>query len=334
MKKIFIILLCCMLLTSCGNAVAANEYLILIDNTTATDTYSQLSPAIVGVKAETVSSSALGAGVCVAPGGYILTNSHVINNADLITLYLSDGSTTTAQLVFEDSVLDFAIIRSATAIPYLALNMDTPVVGQSVIAVGTPISLMLKHTFTKGIVSAVNRTIAINSANGEAYMQNLIQHDASLNPGNSGGPLLNEDGEVIGINTLKITSGEGIGFAIPTRSFISLLNKVTSTTTLSTPYLGVYGYDAEIAAFNQLSQTKVGFYIEDIHASSPAAAYISAGDIITAINGESISNASDLRHELYKYNYGDNVAIEYIKGGKKHRCHITLSQSNTNIRQN
>ena len=327
MRKILIIILCCLLLTSCGNyAGGYQERLITIDSNTAVDLNDTLSPAIVGVSATASTGTALGAGVCVAQGGYILTNSHVINDANAITLYLSDGTTTTAHIIYEDTVLDFAIIQSTIPLPYLELNLEDLNVGQTVIAVGTPISLMLKHTFTKGIVSALNRTIAINSSNGEAYMQNLIQHDASLNPGNSGGPLLNEQGQVVGINTLKITSGEGIGFAIPTKSFVSILNKYVHSNNPSTPYLGVYGYDAEIAKFNRLTNQSSGFYIEDINTSSPAYTFLNSGDIITSINGINISNASEFRHELYKYNYGETISIEYIKNGKAYRTRVTLSQ--------
>ena len=327
MRKIFMILLCCLLLTSCGNyASNLNERLITIESTNTVDLNEALSPAIVGVGASSTAGTALGAGVCVAEGGYILTNSHVINGSNNITLYLSDGNTTSAKIIYEDTVLDFAIIKSSTPLPYLELSLDELDVGQNVIAVGTPISLMLKHTFTKGIVSALNRTIAINSASGEAYMQNLIQHDASLNPGNSGGPLLNENGQVVGINTLKISSGEGIGFAIPVKSFVSILDKVTKGNIALAPYLGVYGFDAEIAKFNNLTTISSGFYIEDISSQSPADIFLDAGDIIIAINGVNIANASDLRHELFKYNHGENISIKYIKNNKTHTSQITLSQ--------
>ncbi|MBE5735184.1 MAG: trypsin-like serine protease [Clostridiales bacterium] len=328
MKKLIPIMLSCILLTSCGNTTANMicGQPITIEHTTGVDLSDTLAPAIVGVGAISGSYQSLGAGVCISDNGYILTNSHVINSADNIVLHLSDGNTTTATLVYEDTVLDFAIIRSKINLPYLKINTDDLVVGQSVIAVGTPISLMLKHTFTKGIISALNRTIPITSTSGEAYMQNLIQHDASLNPGNSGGPLLNDKGEVIGINTLKISSGEGIGFAIPSRSFVTILQKVIKYGSVSAPYLGVYGYDSEIAHFNHLTSISSGFYIEDILDQSPASQHLAIGDTIVAINNIPISNASDFRHELYKYSHGDSITVEYIHDNIRQSATIILTK--------
>lgn len=319
-----------MLLTSCGNTNLSSQYTehqIILSESTDESLNNVLSPAIVGVQTSSNGISNIGAGVCVAPNGIIITNSHVVNNSNSITLYLMDGTTISANILYEDSVLDFAIIQAEYSLPYLPINLSDVNVGDEVIAVGTPISLMLKHTFTKGIVSATNRTIKINTQNGEAYMQNLIQHDASLNPGNSGGPLINNNGEVVGINTLKITSGEGIGFAIPCKSFYSILNKITTKHSVeSNPYLGVYGFDAEIARFNQLTSHKDGFYIEDINTNSPAYNILHNGDIITAINEIPINNAVDLRYELNKYSSNDYVVIEYISNNKPTKAKIQLNQ--------
>ena len=327
MHRIFPFVVSCIMLTSCSNTPANiyNNELITLSTTTS-DLDISLSPAIVGVSAISRNNQALGSGVCISSEGYILTNSHVINGSNNIILYLHNGDTTTADIIYEDTVLDLAIIKSHTPLPYLNINTDDLVVGQPVIAVGTPISLMLKHTYTKGIVSALNRTIAINSSSGEAYMQNLVQHDASLNPGNSGGPLLNINGEVVGINTLKISSGEGIGFAIPARSFVTILNRVIKYGSASSPYLGVFGYDSEIAHFNKLSSISTGFYIEDVMTGSPATNILQSGDVITSINGISINNASDFRHELYKYSHGNTVSISYIHNNTQYTAKITLSK--------
>ena len=328
MKKLLVLILSIILLSSCGNNTISAQYqerLILLQesNTNLSET---LSPAIVGILSTTNGVSNIGAGVCVAPRGIIITNSHVVNNADNIDLYLQDGTTINANTLYEDTVLDFAIIQSDISLPYLPININDIVVGDTVIAVGTPISLMLKHTFTQGIVSATNRTIKISTSNGEAYMQNLIQHDASLNPGNSGGPLLNTNGEVIGINTLKITSGEGIGFAIPCKSFASILNKISNNVSVATPYLGVYGYDAEIAKFNKLTNSPSGFFIEDINTNSPAYCILNKGDTITGINGNTINNASDLRYELNKYSESDTIVVDYISNNTRSRARIQLQK--------
>ncbi len=328
MKKCIPIFLCLFMLCSCGNITTTTDtkagQLITISSEEDITIGDNLSPAILGVYASTSNSGSIGAGVCVTQNGHILTNSHVINGANNIVLYQSNGDTVSAEILYEDTVLDFAILKANKNLPYLKINDTGVEVGETVVAVGTPISLMLKHTYTKGIVSAINRTIKIATTSGEAYMQNLIQHDASLNPGNSGGPLINEKGEVVGINTLKISSGEGIGFAIPCKSFTSILSQFVETNTISAPYLGVYGYDAEIAKFNKLSTTNKGFYIESVNSSSPAYNILHEGDTIISINGVSIDNAVDFRHELYSYQDNNYIELEYLSNNQIKSCKIKL----------
>ena len=205
-----------------------NEVLISSTNYPSTvELAENVAPAVVGISSLDSSGESVGSGVCVAKGGYILTNYHVVTNPNSISLYLLNGDIVRGSYVWGDSVQDVAIIKSEVGLPYLPLaQSDNLSVGEDVVAVGTPISLTLKHTFTKGIVSALNRTLKVSSLSGESYMQDLIQHDASINPGNSGGPIVNMQGEVVGINTLKISGGEGIGFAVPTKSFSSLLSNV------------------------------------------------------------------------------------------------------------
>lgn len=285
-----------------------------------------VSPAIVGISGEKSTSSSVGSGVCVSQNGYILTNSHVINNCDNITLYLSDKSQASAKIIYEDTVLDLAILKSSKALPYLNLgDSDEICVGQDVLAVGTPLSLTLVHTFTKGIVSALNRTLKVSNDGKEGYMQNLIQHDASLNPGNSGGPLINAKGEVIGINTLKISSGEGIGFAIPSKSFKSLLGSFASNINYEIPYLGVYGFDNEIANFYGKTNFENGFYILDVSEKSPLKNLgIDSGCVITKINNKNILNTLDLKDELYKCSANDSIEISYVKDGKLNNVYTKL----------
>ena len=294
---------------------------IVLGGTTNTwDIASSVKPAIVGISGETESSSSVGSGVCVTESGHILTNSHVVHDSNNIVLYLSDKSTTTADIVYEDTVLDLAILKSHKSLPYLPLgSSDDLEVGQDVLAVGTPLSLTLVHSFTKGIISALNRTLKIGSSSGEGYMQNLIQHDASLNPGNSGGPLINSNGEVIGINTLKISGGEGIGFAIPTKSFRSLLLSIATNINYEVPKLGVYGFDNEIASFNGENDLNKGFYILDVADSSPLKTIgIDKGSVITKINSRDVNNTLDLKDELYKCVAGQRIQVSYFKDGKNY----------------
>ncbi len=329
MKKFLIFCFFTLFISGCSlNVSDLNEgsQIVISEPALINEIAKSVEPAIVGINGIKNDTSSVGSGVCVTKNGYVLTNSHVVNDCDQIILYLSDKTTTMAEIVYEDTMLDFAILQSHKSLPYLALgDSDEIEVGQDVLAVGTPLSLTLIHTFTKGIVSATNRTLKVNSSSGEGYMQNLIQHDASLNPGNSGGPLINSKGEVIGINTLKISSGEGIGFAIPTKSFQSLLNSFVSEINYSIPYLGVYGLDNEIANFNGKSILTEGFYIIDIASNSPLKQIgIDKNSVITKINNKKISNTLDLRDELYKFKSNDIISIEFYKDGKFYNAKTKL----------
>lgn len=337
MKKLatfFCLILSVSTLCSCkltaDNSLKTNmsEHLIQVTASSDFSTIAEkIAPAIVGVLSTTNKSESVGSGVCVASGGFILTNAHVLSNTGEISLHLFDGTSTSAELIFNDPTSDIAILKSSKTLPYLSLSNNAPKVGEDVMAVGTPLSLLLKHSFTKGIVSALNRTLAVSSLAGESYMHNLIQHDASLNPGNSGGPLVNSKGEVVGINTLKITSGEGIGFAIPTQNFSSILNSFVTSINYETPYLGVFGYDAEIANYYQLTNVDNGVYVINTDKNSPIYnANVKTGDIIAKFNDKKIKNILDLREELYKCSATNSATIEIIRDNEVYEITIPLSK--------
>lgn len=334
MKKFFLILcLCSIMLSGCVISWDNNEgelqgKLIQLSQVTTSDKIAELvEPAIVGVSGTTSSGESIGSGVCVAEGGYVLTNSHVVSGCRNITLHLNNNTTSKASIIYEDSVNDLAILKSNKSIPYLKLgSSDDLVVGQDILAVGTPLSLSLTHTFTKGIVSAVNRTLKVDGLSGEGYMQNMIQHDASLNPGNSGGPLLNLKGEVVGINTLKISGGEGIGFAIPSKSFKSLLNSFVDNINYELPYLGVYGFDSQIAHYYDSSIPNNGFYVIDVSTSSPLQECgVMSSSVITKLNGRDIKNVLDLKDELYTLDNHQSVNIEFLCQGELVKTKTKLS---------
>lgn len=324
MRKFLCVIIFCLVFCGCSvTSLAVGEKITFDGQVSITDIANKISPAVVGIGGVKKSSESVGSGVCVSSNGYIVTNSHVISDCERIVLYLSDGSNSTASVVYEDPVLDFAILKSNKTLPYLILaDSDNLNVGEDILAVGTPLSLTLTHTFTKGIISALDRTLKVSSTEGEGYMQNLIQHDASLNPGNSGGPLINTRGEIVGINTLKISGGEGIGFAIPTKSFRSLLSNFVNKEDYEVPYLGVYGVDCEIANFQGVTDIKDGFYVIDVSSSSPLK--ISKNSVITKFNGKEIKNTLDLKDELFKCSSRDVVEIEYIWGGKLYKIESLL----------
>ena len=296
----------------------------LHDNVDFSDIAEAVAPACLGVSCVVGSSQSVGSGVCVAKDGYVLTNSHVINGGSDVQLYLYDGTTADADIIYEDTVMDIAILKSSKNMPYLSMkNTDDVKVGEDVLAVGTPISLTLTHTFTKGIVSALNRTLKVSSSAGVGYMQNMIQHDASLNPGNSGGPVLDKTGQVIGINTLKISGGEGIGFAIPIKSVASLIQSFAMKVNYQLPYLGVFGYDASIANYYEDTKEKNGFYVESV--SDERVESFKKGDVIKTINGSTVDTALDLRNILYSFSANDVIDVEFVRNGVKCNTKIKLS---------
>lgn len=274
--------------------------------------------AVVGISAISNNAYSVGSGVAVADGGYILTNHHVINGASEVIVYFANNTADYADIIWSDSSLDLAIIKSKTNLPYLELgNVADVNVGEDVLAIGTPLTLQFTHTVTKGIVSAMNRTLEVESNAGLSYLQNLIQHDASINPGNSGGPLISSDGKVIGINTLKANEAEGIGFAIPIDIGKAIVNKIVENNNYETPYLGIFGFDAIIAEYYGETLNQKGVYIANIDEKSSA--YMSGlkkGDVITKIGNKEIVTMLDLRIGLYSYNIGDKINIQFIRNGE------------------
>lgn len=296
-------------------------------NSTFEEVAKNIAPAIVAISCNTTNGTSIGSGVCVYSGGYILTNAHVVNNAKKIMLYLYNGNTANAITLWENENMDIAILKSDVALPYLPINNNNFNVGEDILAVGTPLNLIFTHTYTKGIISAINRTLELENENGVSYMQNLIQHDASINPGNSGGPLINSSGEIVGINTLKVTSGEGLGFAIPSKTFTNIITQVVKDKEYETPYLGVMGYDASIAVYYGSDFKLNGVYVESVDNSSPAYfAGIRDGDIITKLNNVEIVNMLDLKSELFKYTSNEQISIEFLRDNTEFTGTCTLTK--------
>ena len=265
-------------------------------------------PAIVGILATSGRYQSIGTGVCVNKNSCILTNYHVVEDASVINLYLSNGKVANASLVWKDSSSDLAVLKSSDEIPYLPLaENDSYDSGDEVIAIGTPIDLAFKHSATKGIISATNRTISVDNDFGESTLYNLIQHDASINPGNSGGPLINMKGEVIGINTVKVTDAEGMGFAIPVDTFKPVIQKISANGEYSTAYMGVFGFDNQLKNIGRVEQ---GFYVQSVEKNSPAEKMgLKKGDVITRVDDKNINLARELKAFLYEHEVGDTVFV-------------------------
>ena len=296
------------------------------DKTNEIEMVEEARSAIVGIAVDLQNGYAIGSGFAIDDGGYIVTNNHVVDGGGNITLYYADKSIGEGRVLWKDAGLDLAILSSSRSIPYLtAGESKTLRLGETVYALGTPLTLQFRHTVTKGIVSALNRTLEIEGDNGSNFLQCLVQHDASINPGNSGGPLVNAKGEVVGINTLKATEGEGIGFASPIEVASAVLTRVRQDNNFKSAYLGVFGVDSEIAEVYGQALGLEGVYV--ISASGPASACgLQKGDVISSFGDSPIATMQDLRISLFKYNPNDEVEIGYVRNGQNYKTVAKLAQ--------
>lgn len=263
----------------------------------------------------------LGTGVIISKEGYILTNQHVAGS-QYSTCYitLKNGVTDNGVVVWASEDLDLAIIKiNIKNLPEANLgDSDNIKIGTSVYAIGNPVGYELQRTVTSGIISGTNRIIKTEDDNAKSYLEGLIQTDATINQGNSGGPLINKNGEIIGITTLKIEDAEGIGFAIPINIVKPILKKLVETGKFEEPYLGISGYDKEVIPYLSSNiNFEEGIYIEEIDPQGPLKnSGIQTGDIIEKIDDTKIESMNKLKEYIYTKNIGDEVTIQ-IKRNKK-----------------
>lgn len=247
----------------------------------------------------------IGSGIIVDSSGYILTNHHVAGGkSKKIVVTLTGGQAINGVTLWSDPVIDLAVVKiNITGLPSAKLG-DAKVlrVGEPAIAIGNPLGLQFQRTVTSGIISALNRTVKIETEQGSNFMEDLIQTDASINPGNSGGPLMNNRGEVIGVNTIKVESAEGLGFAIPINIARPIVNSFINRGRFDEPYLGLFAYDREIMPYvsTAFSNISSGVYVTTVDETGPAAkSGINKGDVISKIDGVDIHTMGDLRTIIY-----------------------------------
>jgi len=261
----------------------------------------------------------LGTGVIVSNNGYILSNYHVTGEKySSCYVTLDNTSTYTATVIWADSDLDLSIckIDAQNLSPIILGDSSSVKAGQTVYAIGNPIGFEFKKTVTSGIISATNRTIRLDENSSSSYMTNLIQTDATINPGNSGGPLILSDGTVIGINTVKITSAEGIGFAVPVNVVKPIIESFINTGTFEEASIGIYAYDKEVLPYlNSDISFENGIYVVEVNAlSSAAKTGLQQGDIINSINGINLSTMNELKAFVYTKKPGDYVTLNVSRG--------------------
>lgn len=264
----------------------------------------------------------LGTGVIISKEGYILTNQHVAGS-QYSTCYitLKNGVTDNGVVVWASEDLDLAIIKiNIKNLPEANLgDSDNIKIGTSVYAIGNPVGYELQRTVTSGIISGTNRIIKTEDDNTKSYLEGLIQTDATINQGNSGGPLINKNGEIIGITTLKIEDAEGIGFAIPINIVKPILKKLVETGKFEEPYLGISGYDKEVIPYLSSNiNFEEGIYIEEIDPQGPLKnSGIQTGDIIEKIDDTKIESMNKLKEYIYTKNIGDEVTIQIKRNNKE-----------------
>lgn len=272
----------------------------------------------------------LGTGIIVSQDGYILSNCHVTGEKYSNCYVTVNENTYNGTVQWSDMNLDLSIVKiSANDLSYASLGDSSSIkVGESVFAIGNPIGYEFRKTVTSGIISALNRTIKIDENDSTSYISDLIQTDATINPGNSGGPLVNYDGEVVGVNTVKITSAEGIGFAVPINVIKPVIESFKKNGSFDEATLGIYAYDGDVASYlNLKNRLNRGVYISKIVANGPAfSSGLKEGDLICSVDGKVVNTINDLRAFVYGKKPGEEVELEILRGGSKRSVVVVLER--------
>jgi len=282
----------------------------------------KITPSVVAVHTQIttydiflqpIPSEGVGTGIVIDGNGYIVTNNHVVDGAQTVSVITNDGKSYDAITVNGDPFTDLAVIQiSAKNLPVADIgSSDALEVGEGVVAVGNALALEGGPTVTSGIVSYIGRSIQEPNGN---VLNDLIQTDAAINPGNSGGPLLNMEGQVIGINTAVASQAENIGFAIAINPALPVIQQLVQQGHVSRPYLGV----------GVMSSTN-GVVVTTVDPGSPAdEAGLQVGDIITRFDGQPITTAGELRQGIVSAHIGDRVEIDYTRNGQQNKTFATL----------
>lgn len=323
-----------------GERLASNREYSTNTQITSFSNTNNLAQIIENVKASTVGVSMLkptgenmldidvaekwgtGTGIIVTRSGYVLTNQHLAQNVGAkLVVTLNNGKTTQGKVIWNEPTIDLAIVKidEKNLKPVTFGNSSNIYVGDDVIAIGNPLGVEFQGTTTKGIISGTNRAFTFKEDNKEIFMSGLIQTDASINPGNSGGPLINNTGEVIGINTIKLSEAEGIGFAVPINIVKPIIEKLEKNDYFEEAYLGVYALDREMIPYmDSKISFENGIYLTQVDKyGSCGKAGLKAGDIIASIDNIEINKMIELREYIYSKNPGETVTLKVIDGNEK-----------------
>lgn len=292
-----------------------------------------------------------GSGVIYKKDGkeaYIVTNNHVVDGAKKLEIMLADGSKITGDLVGKDTYSDLAVVKvSSDKISTVAEFADSNslTVGEKAIAIGSPLGTEYANSVTEGIVSSLSRTVTMQNDNGETVSTNAIQTDAAINPGNSGGALVNIEGQVIGINSSKISSTsavagsavEGMGFAIPSNDVVEIINQLEKNGKVTRPALGISMVDLSNLSSSATSKldlpddVKSGVVVGSVQKGMPADGKLQENDVITEIDGKEITSKTDIQTNLYSHSIGDTIKVNFYRGKDKKTEELKLTKSTEDL---
>ncbi|EFM34642.1 MULTISPECIES: S1C family serine protease [Streptococcus] len=276
---------------------------------------------------------------------YIVTNTHVINGASKVDIRLADGTKVPGEIIGSDTFSDIAVVKiSSEKVTTVAEFGDSSQlnVGETAIAIGSPLGSEYANTVTQGIISSLNRNVSLKSEDGQAISTKAIQTDTAINPGNSGGPLVNIQGQVIGITSSKIasnggTSVEGLGFAIPSNDVQNIIKQLESDGKVTRPALGIQMINLSNVGANDLRKLNIpsgltsGVVVRSVQSNMPANGHLQKYDVITKVDDKEITSSTDLQHALYNHAIGDTIKITYYRNGKEETTSIKLDKNSGDL---
>ena len=289
-----------------------------------------------------------GSGVIYKKNGkdaYLVTNTHVIQGASKVDIRLADGTKVPGEIVGSDTFSDIAVVKiSSEKVTTVAEFGDSSKlnVGETAIAIGSPLGSEYANTVTQGIISSLNRNVSLKSQDGQAISTKAIQTDTAINPGNSGGPLVNIQGQVIGITSSKIasnggTSVEGLGFAIPSNDAQNIIKQLESDGKVTRPALGIQMVNlanigaSDLRKLNIPSSVTSGVVVKSVQSNMPASGHLEKYDVITKVDDKEISSSTDLQSALYNHSIGDTIKITYYRNGKEETTTVKRDKSTSDL---
>ena len=289
-----------------------------------------------------------GSGVIYKKNGndaYLVTNTHVINGASKVDIRLADGTKVPGEIVGSDTFSDIAVVKiSSEKVTTVAEFGDSSQlnVGETAIAIGSPLGSEYANTVTQGIISSLDRTVSLKSEDGQGISTKAIQTDTAINPGNSGGPLVNIQGQVIGITSSKIasngkTSVEGLGFAIPSNDAQNIIKQLETDGKVTRPALGIQMVNLANVGANDLRKLNIpssltsGVVVRSVQSNMPANGHLQKYDVITKVDDKEIASSTDLQHALYTHAIGDTIKVTYYRNGKEETTSIKLDKNSGDL---